>query len=158
MTNSQASPSSIRFRPISKQDLSRYARHLAWLIEEPYQKTQGLLARIYGYANFHELQVELAKAGLPGPFDEDQPNEMIPDGNNSKTLSNIAQRRRLRILEIISDYKGVDIANLSSRYQNAADIGLFKSPVYHRKDFRLVRDREDVLWEGTIRIPGIYPS
>ncbi len=59
----------IRFRPISKEDLSSYARCLSWLIEEPHNKTLQILSRIYGYADLHELQKELAKPGTPGPFD-----------------------------------------------------------------------------------------
>ena len=49
-------------------------------------------------------------------------------------------------------------SSASSRHQNAVDIGLFKSPGYHRRDFRLARDRGDVLRQGTIRIPGNYPN
>ena len=59
----------VRFRPTSKKDFSRYARDLSWLIKEPLQKTQGMLARMYGYGSLHELQMNMAKPGEPGPFD-----------------------------------------------------------------------------------------
>ena len=64
---------STRFRPESKQVFSQYAGDLARELNIPLQAAQELLARIYGYANLHELQQLLKDKGAPGPFAEEDP-------------------------------------------------------------------------------------
>lgn len=61
MTDINPVQSVLPFKPKSLHDFNRYAKNLAWLIREPYQKSQDLLAKIYGYSGFHELKRTLTE-------------------------------------------------------------------------------------------------
>jgi hypothetical protein len=134
-----------RFRPQSKKAFSQCTRHLSWLVKLPYQRTMEMLARIYGYADYHELQKDLSKTEkLAGPYDDGRVDGVISSERQSDYLPDVSGRRD-RVLRFVAEYKGVAIENLSSRDREAVNIGLFKFPPRHRKDFQLIRDRVNAL-------------
>ncbi len=143
MTTYQDTDRVTKFRSPSKEDFSQYARNFSWLIEESLQKSQELLARIYGYSNLHELLINLQKPGTPGPYDHDWVFRII-DKDPSIPIVDEAARHN-GILEILSKHKGVDIIDLGPRYWDAREIGLFDTPVTHRKEFKRIRFKYDVL-------------
>lgn len=134
-----------QFRPVSRDDFSRYAKALSWLIEEPLQKSQQLLARIYGYADVHELYAVLAKPGAPGPFGDD----WLGVGHDGRlvvdpTIDRVGRGKR--ILELVTATKGLhSLAELSSRYWKSRDIGLFERPTRHREEYQRIRLLLEVL-------------
>lgn len=67
-----------RFRPASMADFTRYARDLGEMLEQPLQAAQQLLAKLYGYADLHELKISLSVAGEAGPY-EDKVELEVPD-------------------------------------------------------------------------------
>jgi hypothetical protein len=64
---------STRFRPETKEAFSLYAGNLAACLNIPLQSSQELLARLYGYANLHELLGVLKTPAPPGPFQAEDP-------------------------------------------------------------------------------------
>jgi hypothetical protein len=64
---------STRFRPETKEAFSLYAGNLAACLDIPLQSSQELLARLYGYANLHELLAVLKTPAPPGPFQAEDP-------------------------------------------------------------------------------------
>ena len=123
----------IRFRPANKDDFSRYARNLAWVLLEPLQKTQELLARIYGYASLHELQAALRSAAIPGPYDDEVYTGSCEDWQD-RILVQMRRRgeRENRVLNLVAAFKKVPIAKLDQRFWEAREIGLFCLPHNHR--------------------------
>lgn len=59
-------------------DFTRYARDLGEMLEQPLQAAQQLLAKLYGYADLHELKISLSVAGEAGPY-EDKVELEVPD-------------------------------------------------------------------------------
>jgi hypothetical protein len=111
-----------RFRPESTRDFSQRARHLSRWLDLPYQRSQELLARIYGYANLHELQRELDRAEAPGPF----------EGNPTRN-------HEPRIARLIGEFRGVSEHQISARDRAVASMGLFCRADQHRLMFKALR-------------------
>jgi hypothetical protein len=61
-----ASPT--RFVPANAADFKRAAKDLQHTYPLTLQQSQELLARMYGYADLHELQQALLKGLPPGPY------------------------------------------------------------------------------------------
>lgn len=122
-----------RFRPVSPADFSRYAKNLAWLTELPLQRSQELLARIYGYSDTHELQqVMAALADVPRPA--------------SALTFNWAGQWDTRTLNLVAAAKGFDsLDGLSPRDWEVRDIGLFEDPPEHRALFRVIKLKQELL-------------
>lgn len=133
---------SIRFRPANQQDFSNFAKDLSWLLEEPLQKSQELLARIYGYSDLHEIQQEWGKNNVPGPYDEDLP--LSGFDLNTKWV------RDKRMLGLIAGAKKFQLEGLPTRYSDAREIGLFATPGTHRMAFRRIKGKYEVLMAGRI--------
>ena len=141
MSKLRDKPKTTRFRPLSKRHFSCYVDNLSWLTKQPYQRTMEMLARVYGYANYHELQQDLAKGWqLAGPFDDEEAYGTIASGSISDHLLDISGRRN-RVLRFVAEYKGLSVDTLSPLYREAANLGLFKTLARHREDFRRIRDR-----------------
>lgn len=138
------SPSSVRFRPVSELDFLRYAKNLSWLLDEPLQRTQELLAQIYGYANRHELRSALKVPDEPGPFDSDWGT--FDDAGAMKCSVTDSALRSNRVLNLIAQSKGLyGLTGMTSRWWIARDIGLFESPATHREQFRIVKMEMELL-------------
>jgi hypothetical protein len=117
-----------RFRPESVRDFSQRSRRLSRWLGLRYQRAQELLARIYGYSDFHELRRELERPGTPGPFDDSDP-----------TVSTAAERgRESRIAHLIAELKGVNEFHLTAHERAVASMGLFRQAAQHRLMFNAV--------------------
>lgn len=122
------SSSAGQFRPVSWADFLRYAKALAWMIEEPLQRSQELLARIYGYSDRHEIQAVLDKPGTAGPFDYDRIT------------------RNDQLLDLVAHCKNLDgLQGLRPRWFDVREIGLFAPPALHRTMFLRVRTKVEIL-------------
>jgi hypothetical protein len=118
------SSSSIRFRPLNPGAFTDYAKHLAWLLEAPLQRSQELLARIYGYADVHELQQVLQLPATAGPFTGDD-----------------RARDRLRLSRIraeVAEFQKKPWTELTQREQTTASMALFAPPAVHRERFAML--------------------
>jgi|GEM_PF-2616597 hypothetical protein len=137
-------PSIAKFRPASKEDFSKYARNLSAILEEPVQKAQEILARIYGYADLHELQVDLQKpCESPGPYDEEWMARVVSK-DKSEPMIDLGRRENI-VLSVVAKFKGVTVNDLNRRFWDAREIGLFQTPGGHRKAFQQVRDKHKVI-------------
>jgi len=114
-----------RFRPESAGDFSQRSRRLSRWLGLPYQRSQELLARIYGYSGFHELRKTLERAGEPGPF----------DALDSTAQTGAERDRAQRVARVIAEIKGVGEAQLSPRERAVAAMGLFLPSAEHRSMF-----------------------
>jgi hypothetical protein len=146
-------PSAGKFRPVSLQDFTRYAKSLAWLIELPLQRSQELLAQIYGYADRHELQRVMAIPGEPGPFDSewfsrDEDNDL--GSNNGVDLAG----RGNRTLALVARNAGIELKDLSGRQWKSREIGLFDHPYEHREKFRHVQTMFTILESDSGECPA----
>jgi hypothetical protein len=122
------------FRPTSLEDFSRYARNLSWLIQEPYQKTQELLARAYGYSGLHELRKALQQPAL-----EEDDQDTHPLVRQAK----INLDGTMRLQDILRQYRESQGRQLTSRDIAAFHIGLFSSPPIHREYF--AREKQKII-------------
>lgn len=136
-----------RFRPVSAADFSAYAKHLAWVIQEPLRQTQELLARIYGYSGTHELQQVLKVPGEPGPFDCDWLFRDEHDRLRANPAINTSQRSN-RVLDLVCAAKGIELKDLDHRGWLSRDLDLFNPPQQHRDTYRQMRLRLEVI-DGT---------
>lgn len=114
-----------RFRPASPGDFKKYAKDLGWLIDKPLQRAQELLARMYGYADLHELQVILKRAGTAGPFDDD---------SDFSERARFVEGRAPRLARLLATELGIPEASpLPERPARVAQLGLFCSPKQQRE-------------------------
>ena len=120
-------PSRGQFRPESVGDFSQRSRRLSKWLGLPYQQTQELLARIYGYSNFHELRVQLERPGSPGPFDDSG-----------------AADHESRITQLIAQCKGISVSQLTLHDRAVASMGLFQKASQHRATFKALTKRTSV--------------
>ena len=140
MTSNNTNKTSLPFRPLSLRDFSRYAKHLAWVIQEPLQSSQNLLAKIYGYSGFYELKKVMEQTtGEPGPF-------LFTGGHYN------------RILKIIKDHREAKDKALNERDCAAMEIGLFERPEWHRKHFDRHKQKMLVLSGEDRRSPDLTVS
>lgn len=123
-------PAATRFLPPSPKEFAERARHVCWLLEEPLQRCQELLARIYGYGDLHELQAAMARGDEPGPY-----SSCVADVDRSN-----------RSIHFMLSVKG-DTRQLPShkaeRYWRIRDIELFHEPSRHRRAWRETRAAVD---------------
>lgn len=113
------------------------------------QKSQELLARIYGYSGLHELQCELSKPGPPGLFDEDWQAQWFKRDLPKHLDPTLHAERSNRLLELVAAAKGIgDLKHLGKRGWDAREIGLFNSPSLHRHAFVRIRAKHEAL-DGT---------
>ena len=122
------------FRPESARDFSQRSRRLSKWLGLPYQRSQELLARIYGYSNFHELRVRLQRPGTPGPFD-------APDSIVEPTVESRAPDRESRIAHLIAECKGIKECELTARDRAVASMGLFRQAALHRSIYNALTRR-----------------
>jgi hypothetical protein len=109
-----------QFRPESASDFSQRSRRLSKWLGLPYQQSQELLARIYGYSNFHELRVQLERPGAAGPFDDSGAS---------------------RITQLIAECKGISVSQLTPHDRAVASMGLFQKASQHRATFKALTTR-----------------
>ena len=112
-----------RFVPLSAKDFSVRARRLALLLNQPLQKTQEQLARLYGFAGAHQLRREIERlgdallsCGAAGPYDEN-----FDDGGRLRALG---VRRQFDQLPFESE-------DAALRRSLVSEMGLFASPEMH---------------------------
>jgi len=121
-----------RFTPPSLKDFSIRAKNLSNLLGTPLQKTQGQLARLYGYSGVHEIQESISKAerdpSLAGPFNRDLYGYTI--GQRS-TGANWASRGN-KTLEVAGKLLGISQGEWTKEVWDSREIGLFDEPVEHR--------------------------
>ena len=131
-------PSRGQFRPESVGDFSQRSRRLSKWLGLPYQQTQELLARIYGYSNFHELRVQLERPGSPGPFDDSG-----------------AADHESRITQLIAQCKGISVSQLTLHDRAVASMGLFQKASQHRATFKALtkRTQNDFQNSPTLSVP-----
>ena len=131
-------PSRGQFRPESVGDFSQRSRRLSKWLGLPYQQTQELLARIYGYSNFHELRVQLGRPGSPGPFDDSR-----------------AADHESRITQLIAQCKGISVSGLALHDRAVASMGLFQKASQHRATFKALtkRTQNDFQNSPTLSVP-----
>jgi hypothetical protein len=98
----------------------------------PYQQSQELLARIYGYSNFHELRLQMQHAGTPGPFDT---AELEP------ALERRRADRESRIARLVAEFKGLEGMRLSAHDRAVASMGLFHQAKLHRSIFKALLEQ-----------------
>ncbi|WP_454914411.1 hypothetical protein [Variovorax gossypii] len=132
-----------RFRPPTEADFSRRAKSLSAILDHPLQATQNLLARIYGYMDLHDLQLQLKKPGDPGPYEDLQ--ELAPQFDNPalggwlpRLVAELSNRevalRDVRTLELVFEETVTVDSNLPDwRRQAACAAGLFCTPPKHRQ-------------------------
>jgi hypothetical protein len=141
-------PSRGQFRPESVGDFSRRSRRLSTWLGLAYQQSQELLARIYGYSNFHELRVQLERPGSPGPFDD-----------SGAELANSIEKPRsdheTRITQLIAQCKGISVSQLTLRDRAVASMGLFQKASQHRATFKALtkRTQNDLHNSLTLGVP-----
>jgi hypothetical protein len=139
-----------QFVPASKLDFSRYAKNLAWLIGRPQQECQEILARIYGYADLHELQQQLDKGLEPGPYwdegAEDQWRDDQPEGESpyeGKPIlpSCFSGQRSSRAVDVLLRWKKSKGRRewLEGNEGLITDLGLTDSPASHRDCVRRMK-------------------
>jgi len=127
-------PSRGQFRPESAGDFSQRSRRLSKWLGLPYQRSQELLARIYGYSNFHELRVQLERPGSPGPFDDAAAE---PANGTEGPRSD----HETRITQLIAQCKGISVSQLTLRDRAVASMGLFQKASQHRAIFKALTKR-----------------
>jgi hypothetical protein len=123
-----------QFRPESAKDFSQRSRRLSRWLGLPYQRSQELLARIYGYSNYHELRLQLRRAGIPGPFD-------APDSALKPTRDPRMLERETRIARLVAEFKGVEETQLSAHERAVISMGLFQQATLHRSTFNTLLKR-----------------
>lgn len=127
-------PSRGQFRPESVLDFSQRSRRLSKWLGLPYQQSQELLARIYGYSNFHELRVRLERPGSPGPFDD-------CDAELANSIERARSDHEFRITPLVAEFKGIDVSRLTPHDRAVASMGLFQKASQHRATFNAVTKR-----------------
>jgi hypothetical protein len=123
------------FRPVSEEDFLRYSKALAFVIEEPIQVAQRILANVYGYDDVHELQMALKLPGVPGRFDSQFSYEEI----ETRSGMEWPVYRAHRIIAFVCSQKDTVNGSLHYRYHYAANLGLFEAPTVHREALRRVK-------------------
>lgn len=147
------------FRPPSKADFSERSKNVARLLQQPLQKTQEFLARIFGFADLHALQAEIQRVETdpenhpPGPFvdaiiaaflKERQP-ELARLEKKGIRFVNPAERDN-HLLSATAEFCFGDANHrLDDRHWDVREIDLFGSLDEHRVSFARVRDKWRVL-------------
>jgi hypothetical protein len=150
----------VRFRPTSTSDFSRYAKALSYVIEEPWQVGQDILAKAYGFVDLHALQQEMKRPGDPGPYspdiDEHTSQPLGPEYGATRTARNDW------LLRLVSGWKGLSrVGELDSRYALVTGLELFSRPPVHRAAFRNIRARLRKFQgtaDGSVKRTGSEPS
>lgn len=139
-----------QFRPESASDFSQRSRRLSKWLGLPYQQSQELLARIYGYSNFHELRVQLARPGSPGPFDD-------PSAELANSIERPRSDHESRIAPLIAECKGIDVSQLTPHDRAVASMGLFQKASQHRATFNALtkRAQNDLQLSPTLTVPEV---
>ena len=119
-----SSSNTSKFRPKNLGAFSQYSKHLAWLLNLSLQRAQELLARIYGWADLHELQQALKVRSPAGPF-------MGQDRG-------LDRQRIQRIRDQVQRAIGKDWSSLTMREQASASMALFAPPAVHRERFEML--------------------
>lgn len=118
------------FRPVSASAFTSYAKSLASLVNEPYQRCLEALARIYGYSGHHEIQVVLAEHARAGVFDGEL--RYVVD-------CEIRAARAERTFRVLSELVGPAVSpHEADRLHLAEHLGLFMRPTDHRRRVRVV--------------------
>ena len=141
-------PSRGQFRPESVGDFSQRSRRLSKWLGLPYQQSQELLARIYGYSNFHELRVQLERPGSPGPFDD-------PGAELANSIERPWSDHESRITQLIAQCKGINVSQLTLHDRAVASMGLFQKASQHRATFNALtkRTQNDLQNSPTSSVP-----
>lgn len=119
-----------KFRPVDGLDFSRRAKNLATLLKMPLQKTQDAFALACGYSGKHELQQILEQAGIPGPFDDDIPAEILDEIQNARAI--VQFYRHAKLLSAVEGLIGVRPERMSQSDATVCDLNLFSTPATHR--------------------------
>lgn len=123
-----------RFTPSSLKDFSARARSLSELLGTPLQRTQGELARLYGYSGVHEIHAAIAAAErdptLAGPYDSAMFS--LSDTRDPQWVD-IAGRGN-RTLEVAAALLGSSPKDWPKEVWDARDLGLFDEGPRHRME------------------------
>lgn len=125
-----------RFRPESISHFKEVAKNMAWLLDRPVQKCQEDLARIYGYAGFHELQQVLKRPGIQGPF-EARYNYLSSD---DEALVESHDQRIFFVLFGVPQGYWRDDRLAKDRCFLVFEMGLFQEAAEHRACFEKIRE------------------
>jgi hypothetical protein len=138
-----------QFRPESASDFSQRARRLSKWLGLRYQQSQELLARIYGYSNFHELRVQLERPGAPGPFED-------AGANLTQRIERPRSDQESRITQLIAECKGISDSRLTPHDRAVASMGLFQKASQHRATFKALtkRTQDDLQNSPALGMPG----
>ena len=141
-------PSRGQFRPESARDFSQRSRRLSKWLGLPYQQSQELLARVYGYSNFHELRVQLERPGSPGPFDD-------CDAELANGIERPRSDHESRIMPLVAEFKGINVSRLTPHDRAVASMGLFQKASHHRATFNALtkRTQNDLRSSPTLSVP-----
>lgn len=143
------------FRPSSRADFSERSKNVARLLQQPLQKTQEFLARIFGFPDLHALQAELVRVEAdpeshpPGPFmdalmaglrQEFDPEVTRLKGKGVRFV-NEAERDN-HLLSATIEFCFGDVNHFpADRQWDVREIDLFGSLDQHRVSFARIRDK-----------------
>jgi len=148
------------FRPPSKADFSERSKNVARLLQQPLQKTQEFLARIYGFSDLHALQAEIQRTEAdpehhpPGPFLDAVsaaiygmrcPQEVAWLEKKGVRFVQPVQRDN-HLLSATVEFCFGDLNHLpADRHWDVREIDLFSPLDQHRVSFARVREKWRVL-------------
>lgn len=147
MSTTFTPPEAGHFRPVSMSDFQTTAKHLSWLSGLPLQRSQEVLAQIYGYSGLHELQRVMAKPGEAGPFSHRWDGHMASQVGHELFYANpvLADDRFYRTLDLLGQATGYDSTTLPPRLDRVNDLLIFDPPSQQREAFRLLRSKLEIM-------------
>lgn len=128
-----------KFRPADALDFKRRAKNLSLVLEVPLQKTQDAFALACGYSSRHEVQQVLARAGTPGPYDDDIPDEILNSIQDAQAI--VQFYRHARLLSAVKALTGsIPKRYFENRDTTVCDLDLFSTPSMHRASAKALLD------------------
>lgn len=178
MTNEKMQKKPIgRFTPPSVADFVERARNVSRFLGMGRRHAEERLAKLYGYANAHDIRIAINQAvatgGEPGPYDSECTNHIF--GKPQRLDSMAGVERGNACLDMAREANGETLAvgmvyggGMSSRTWAFREIGLFDEMGKHRRKMRehaIAQDAIDVI-EGreppsadvNVRPPQDYAS
>lgn len=121
-----------RFQPASRSDFSERARNLAWVLDAQLGPTRTTLARLFGFSSVHELEQSFLRTPLEcGPYSDDPSLLLTTEG--CRFLERRLDATEAAVVHLVRDGRP------SPDSGQLAALGLFHSPVEHRRMARTAR-------------------